>query len=300
MDLADLDLFLDVARRRSFAAVARDRGVDPSSVSRAVAALEARLGVRLLQRTTRAMSPTEAGELFLARAPALIEELRRIADEARSDRADPVGAVRLTASVAFGQTVVGPLLPEIRARLPRLRLELLFTDANLDLVADRVDLALRLGPSPRGDVVGERLFPTRYRVVASPRYLARAGRPVGPRDLRGHACLLFALPDYRSTWRFRDAAGAVEEVPVRGDLIFSTALALRDAALAGLGPALLADWLTRADMADGRLVDLFPAHRAAAAAFDTSAWMLRPSAAYVPRRTAALVAFFRERLGRDG
>lgn len=299
MDLESLALFVDVARARSFAAVARDRGIDPSSVSRTIAALEAGIGARLFQRTTRAMVLTEIGETYLARAPALLEAAEQLRDEAASARADPVGKVRLTTSIAFGQTCLGPLLGRFAQSFPRLDLELILTDSNLDLVQDRIDLAIRFGESHRADVVGERLFDTRYRVVASPDYLRRNGRPVEPADIATHACLLFALPDFRTRWLFRDAT-STREVPVRGQFVISNALTLRQAACNGLGLTLLAHWLVDADIASGRLVDLFPNHACAATSFGTAAWLLWPSQTYLPRRTRTVMDFLRNALGQDG
>ena len=145
MDTQALVMFVDVARAGSFAVVARERGVDPSSVSRGIAALEARVRTRLFQRTTRSLALTEAGEVYFARAPAIIAAAAQLLDESASVRSDPVGLVRLTASIAFGQACLMPLLTGFSARFPRLTLDLILTDVNLDLVADRVDLAIRLG-----------------------------------------------------------------------------------------------------------------------------------------------------------
>jgi DNA-binding transcriptional LysR family regulator len=297
MDIEALRLFIEIAQRGSFAAVARDRDLDPSSVSRIVAGLEAALGARLFQRTTRAMSLTQAGELFLARLVPVLEELGRAQDEITSLRADPVGSLRLTASVAFGQACLVPLLPSFREAFPRLQLELLLSDSNLDLVAERIDLAIRLAPSYRADVVGVKLFATRYRVVASPADLARHGVPEAPAAIGRRDCLLFTLPEFRTRWLFR-RDGVTEEVPVRGNLVISNALALRQAALAGLGPALLADWLVDGDLASGALIDLFPGHEVTATSFDTAAWLLYPSRDHLPRKVRSAIDFLRAHLAR--
>ena len=256
--------------------------------------LEAELGVRWLQRTTRAMVLTEAGEAYLARVLPLIDELARARDEATSLRTDPAGTLRLTASVAFGQECLVPLLSELRSTFPRLKFELLFTDTNLDLVAERIDLAIRLAPSFRADVVGVRLFPTRYRIVASPDYLAREGGIRTPDDLGVRPCLLMSLPGFRSRWLLRRGA-ETWDVPVQGDVVMSSALPLRAAAVAGLGPALLADWLVRDDLAAGRLVDAMPDHEATATTFDTAAWLLYPSRDHLPRKVRSIMDFLRQR-----
>ncbi len=296
MDIVSLRLFVDVAQRHSFSAVARDRAIDPSSVSRAVAALEAELGTRLFQRTTRTLALTEAGELYLARVAPLVEELERARDDVASARTDPAGTIRLTASVAFGQMRVVPLLAAFGAAFPRLELELILSDANVDLVADRIDLAIRLAPSYRADVIGVKLIPTRYRVVASPGYNNREDLPGTPEALSHRECLRFNLPDYRTRWLFRRNS-KVTEVPVGGRIVISNALALRSAALSGLGPALLGDWLVRDDLAAGRLVDLFPDHDVAATTFDTAAWLLYPSKEHLPSKVRAVIDFLRKELG---
>lgn len=296
MDLDTLSLFVHVVQRGSFAAAARDRNLDPSSVSRTIAGLEAALNVRLLQRTTRAMVLTEAGEQYFARIQPLLEELARVHDDTTSMRADPLGTLRLTASVSFGDTCLIPLLPAFQEAFPRLHLELILTDKTLDLVAERIDLAIRLAPSYRADVIGTKLFPTRYRVVASPAYVRRTETLHVPSDLDAHACLLFSLPDFRTRWLFR-RHGAIIEQPVRGTLILSNALALRSAALAGLGPTLLPDWLIGHALAAGDLVDVFPDYDVAATTFETAAWLLYPSRAYLPIKVRATIDFLKKHCG---
>jgi DNA-binding transcriptional LysR family regulator len=296
MDLAALSLFADIARRGSFAAVARERAIEPSTVSRSLAALEAELGFRLFQRSTRKVALTEAGSAYLRRIEDLLAGLDAAREEAHAVVAGPSGALRITASVAFGARMIVPLLAEFRGRYPGVRLELIFTDDNVDLVAERIDIAFRLAPSYRGDVVGVRVLETRYRVCATPRYLASVPPLNSPRDLAAHRCLLFALPQYRSRWLFRQRGGKVEEVPVDGDIVISNALALFTAMLQGLGPALLPDWLIHREFADRRVVDVFPTFEAAATDFSTAAWLLYPSRSQLPPKTRAAIDFFRARL----
>jgi DNA-binding transcriptional LysR family regulator len=295
MDLATLRLFVDVAERLSFASVARDRSLDPSVVSREIAGLEAKLGTRLFQRTTRVMTLTEAGEAYLAAIKPHVDGLEAAEDTLAEAAREPEGLLRVTASAALGETLLVPLMPRFQAALPRLQVELLLTDANVDLVAERVDIAIRLAPSFRADVIGVKLFPTRYHVVASPHYVERYGRLNRPEDLSERQCLLFALPEIRTRWIFA-TRGEPQEVAVQGRLISSNATALRLAALAGLGPALLADWLISDDLASGALIDLLPDHRATPTSFDTAAWLLYPSRAYMPRKTRSAIDFFKDQL----
>ncbi|SRR5579883_155452 len=291
MNITDLILFIDVMRHGSFAAVARDRDIDPSSVSRAIANLEAELGARLFQRTTRRLAPTEAGRIYFERIEPLINELERAKDEAKDVSAQPVGTLRMTTSVSFGQACILPLLPELFRRYPTLQIELLLTDANLDLIEERIDLAIRLGPRPDVLYIGKKLFDTYYSVVASPSYIQQIGPVLKPSDLIDHKCLLFALPNYRSKWKFRDKKGVIEEIPVKGHLIISNALALRQAALDSLGPALLANWLIDIDLKNGTLVNLFPDYCITATDFNTAAWLLYPSHSYLPLKVRVVINF---------
>ena len=289
MDLDALHTFTDVVRRGSFAAVARERGVDPSSVSRQIAVLEDELGYRLFERTTRRLSPTEAGQVYHDRIVGLIEELT-FAREAGADvLATLKGRLRITASVAFGERWLMSRVASFRRLYPKLDLDLVLSDGVIDIAAEGIDVGVRLGTRMTGSLVATGLFATCYRVVAAPSYIERHGRPDSPADLADHDCLVFPLPGFRSLWRFRSGERKVAEVEPQGALTISNALALRRAALDGLGIALLADWTIGTDIADSALVDLFPAFDCSAANFDTAAWIVYPSRAYVPAKTRAFI-----------
>ncbi|MEM9604062.1 MAG: LysR family transcriptional regulator [Pseudomonadota bacterium] len=299
MNLDTLRLFIDVANRLSFAAVADEHGISASSVSRAIAQLEQSLGVRLFQRTTRTMSLTESGALYAQHVAGIIEALAHAEDQARSVSRGPAGTLRLTASVAFGERVIVPLIGDFKARYPELKLDLLFTDTAVDLVDAGVDLAVRLGPRPSGDVVATRLCATRYRVVASPTYVETAATIRVPEDLAHHPCTVFALPGFRSCWRFRalhGGGGHDTAVDISAETTVTSALSLRSIVLGGGGPALLAGWLIGDDIAAGRLVDVLPEHQATATDFDTAAWLVYPSRAYLPSKVRVAIDFLKSRV----
>jgi DNA-binding transcriptional LysR family regulator len=297
MDMRHLKVVIEVVRQGSFAGAARHLDLTPSAVTRAVAALEAALGARLLQRTTRKVALTEAGAAYLDRVRPLLEELDRAGDELHASTGQVRGVVRVTASVAYGQTVLVPLLPALHAAHPALEVDLLLSDAVVDLVSQHIDVALRLGPAVDSSLVGMRLRSVRHRVCASPAYLRRHGRPRTPADLARCDCLRFALPGYRTQWTLREREGQTEVVAVRGWLVMSTALALHRATLDGLGPALLGDWLVDGDIAAGRLIDLFPEHEVTATNFDSAVWLLYASRDHTPQRVRAFVDFVKGRLG---
>jgi DNA-binding transcriptional LysR family regulator len=298
MDIESMRLMIDVVRHASFAGAARRHHLDPSSVSRTVAQIEAELGFRIFRRTTRSMSLTEVGERYIQRIEAVLQELDAAAEEAKALHATPQGRLRMTASVAFGQRCLMPLLPKFRNEFPALQLELILSDSNLDLIGEGIDLAIRLGPGFTGDVIGAKLMDTRYRVCASAAYLKKAPKLRKPADLAGVASLLFTFPGFRSRWLFRSRSGAIADVPVKGDILISNALALRECALAGLGPALLPDWLIDDDIASRRLIDLYPSYEVTATTFDTAAFLLYSNRTFLPNKVRLTIDFLRRHLVR--
>jgi len=296
MDTGLLKIVALVAQQGSFAAAARVMNLDPSSVSRSVAAVEAELGLRLFQRTTRSLALTEEGDTYLRRVTPLLEELDAAKEAAAHARHTPSGTLKMTASVAFTDTCIVPHLSAFLETYPEISVELLPSDANLDIAANGIDLAIRLAAAPSGDLVSTRLLKTRYIVCASHGYVS-AHPPIGaPQDLVAHDCLRFALPEFRTRWRFRRNGAEPFEVPVSGRTVIANALSLRRAAIAGLGPVLLAEWLVGQDIADGRLIDLFPDYESTATEFDTGAWALYPSRSFLPRKVRVMIDFLRERL----
>jgi DNA-binding transcriptional LysR family regulator len=299
MDTEQLKTFVEVVRLGSFAAAARELATDPSAVTRAVAALEKDLGVRLLERTTRRLALTKAGTAYHENVRGLLKGLQRASDEARDLAGQPEGVVRVTASVTYGYTVLVPMLMALRKAYPGLEIDLLLTEQVIDLVAEQVDVALRLRQVVDSSLVGVRLARIRYHVCASPAYLERHGAPLTPTDLAMHDCIRCPVLGYRRQWRFRDALGAIDAVDVAGSLMMSNSLAIHRAALEGLGPALLADWLVGTDLAAGRLIDLFPAHEATPTDFDNAIWLLHTSRSYIPHRVRAFVDFIKNQHAED-
>lgn len=299
MDLSVLQTFVDIVKQGSFAAVARERNIDPSSVSRAIAALEKELGIRLLQRTTRQLSLTEAGMTYFQRIEPLVEELQQAIAIATDLSGQPKGTLRVTASVSFGLTCIVPLLPEFRAHYPDLRVDLVLTDANLNLLTERIDLAIRLGSLADSTLIAQRLMPTRYYVCASPTYLKQQGTPHTPEAIVDHNCLLFPLAGFRSQWRFKPQGSPEQnelEVWVQGDTMISNAIALRQCAIAEMGLALLPNWLIDTHLQDGTLVDVFPDYEMTATDFSTAAWLVYPSRTYVPLKVRVFIEFLKQAL----
>lgn len=296
METNSLRTFVHVTDCGSFTAAAQRLGVDPSFVSRTIGALEKELGFQLFHRSTRKIALTSAGSVYLQRLTPLLEELQQAEEAARDQNLRPEGRLTLTASTAFGQIRILPHMAEFRQRYPGVRLNLRFTDSMLDIVAEQVDLACRLASTPDPNLVGRKLFSTCFLACASPEYLAKAGEPVGPAELEGHQTLAFNLPGYRERWLFKSSRGDITKVPLRPNIWVSNALALRELALAGMGIALLANWLVDDDLKNKRLVRLFSAYQVTGTDFESAAWLLYPSRRLIPGKTRAMVDFLREKL----
>ncbi|MEM6611422.1 MAG: LysR family transcriptional regulator [Cyanobacteria bacterium P01_C01_bin.72] len=295
MDLEVLKVFVEVVRQGSFAAVARDRNVDPSSVSRAISGLEQELGVRLFQRTTRKLSPTEAGIVYCDRITPLIAEMQQ-AVELVTESEQPQGTLRVTASVSFGLKCLVPLLPKFEELYPDLAIELLLTDRRLDLVSERIDLAIRLGQLTDSTLIAQKLMSMRYSVCGSPRYLLQHQLIEKPEDVTQHNCLLFPLAGYRSRWFFRDRQNEVTEVPVTGRTIISNAVGLQECAIAGMGLVLLPQWLTESAIEARKLIKVLPDYEVTATDFNPTAWLIYPSRNYVPLKVKVFIDFCQQHL----
>ncbi len=296
MDIQTLTIFVEVAKLKSFAAVARLYNVDPSTISRTIGGLEDELSIRLFQRTTRSLSLSEAGEEYLKTIDPLLQELEQAADLATLKQTLPSGTLRLSTSVAFGHECIIPLLSEFKIHYPNLIMELILSDENLDLVHDRIDLAIRLAPSISDDLIVSKLISTCYKVVCHPDL---ADSISSPNDLPDQDCLLFNYTDYKNFWRFRHKQEETEtEIPVQGRILMSNALSLKQACQNKLGPALLPDWLIDQEISRGKLVNLFPDFDVTATSFDTGAWFVYPSRNYLPAKIRVTIDFIRQHLNK--
>ncbi len=249
--LLELSVFVRAAETGSFSRVAREFRVSQPSVSRMVASLEARLGVKLLLRTTRHVTATDAGTVFLERARQILDDLDEAAHAARG--VDSLhGLLRVAMSGAFGTREVIPRLPIFLAEHPRLKIELLVSDRTDDLVAEGADIALRLGRLTDSQF-GARLLGTAPRlVIASPDYLMERGIPETLADLSGHDCIVGPGLSGRSGWSFM-RSGAVTSVTVDGRVQVASAEGVMACVKAGLGIAVVSQWMCRAELERGEL-----------------------------------------------
>lgn len=291
MDISTLKLFMEVAHQGSFTDVAKTEGVAPSSVSRAIAGLENELGIRLFQRSTRKLKPTEAGLVYLERIASIVDELESARQIATDVSEEPRGTLRVTAPTVFGQTHIVPLLPELQARYPSMTIELLLTDAYLDLIEERVDVAIRLGSLQDSTYIARRLQKMDFFICASPEYIEKHGKPDTPQEIRNHNCLLFPRTGHSLNWLFKDNDGNIFEVPISGKCLITNSDAIRQSALSGMGLALLPDWLINTDVQSGSLVTLFDEFTVTATNYGSAVWLLYPSREYVPLKTRVFINY---------
>jgi DNA-binding transcriptional LysR family regulator len=255
--LDGVEVFLRVAERRGFRAAAADLGVTPSAVSQAVRALEARLGIALLTRTTRSVGLTEAGQRFLERARPAFQEIIAAGEAASVLGAKPSGLLRLAVPRAVVRVVLRPLLASFCAAYPEVTVEIVASEELVDLARDGFDAGIRLGEFIASDMVAVRLTPPlRLVVVASPSYLGRAGRPRTPADLASHACVrMRRSAGVLANWRLQDADHPIDVV-VSGPLIVHDYSSMLDTALAGAALAQVPEPIAREYVTAGRLEEV--------------------------------------------
>jgi len=234
-DFEGLAMFAKVAEERSFAAAARTMGVSVATVSRAVTRLEERLGGRLFNRTSRRLALTDYGHMLAERATKIYAEAEEAEDFARETSSRPRGLVKLAAPLSFGARWVAPMLPEFFRRYPEIAVDLHLNDAQVDLIGDGFDAALRIAVMEDSSLVARLIAPVRRFVVASPTYIARYGRPQHPRDLGAHRCLSYINRSKRETWRFTNRKTG-EQCPITptGPLRGTSVEALMPTVLEGL------------------------------------------------------------------
>lgn len=291
--LNEIAAFVEVGRRLSFARAAEQLDLHVSAVSRAVAALETRLGVRLLQRTTRRVGLTEAGRVHLTRCEAVLAELQA-AESAASALGEALhGTLRVSAPSGLGLTHLTPALAEFLSLHPQLVLDLHLSNRNVDLVEEGFDLAIRVGALRDSRLVARRLGDSRRILVASPGYVEAHGEPKRPAELAVRDALVLEVGALPERWALQ-RRGAHASVRAKTRLRSNNALALLDACRGGAGIALLPQFAVDADLAARRLVRLLPAW----AATEQGIFAIYPGNRFIPAKVRAFVDFFETRLGR--
>ena len=291
IELEDLRSFAEVVESGGFTRAARRLGVSKSVISRRIARLEDELGSRLLSRTTRGLSPTEAGLELKARSERILTELEEAREAVASQGSEVVGRLRLSAPLSFGVLHIAPVLTEIARKHPRLEMDVAYSDRIVDVVGEGFDAAIRIGALKDSSLVARRLAPVRAVVVASPDYLARNGRPRTPRDLTGQQCLIYTGSSTLD-WVFRSGKRTIAVRP-EGRLRTDNGEVMRQWAIEGLGIAALPSFLASDALAEGKLEAILRDYQMPEAAI----YVVRPPGAYVPGKVRVLIDTLAERFG---
>lgn len=295
--LLALRTFVEVADAGGFSKAARKLGVSTSSATRLLDALEEALGTALLTRSTRAVTLTDAGAAYLEQITRVLADLDEADSGISEESGEPVGPLRVSMPATFGRLCLGPHIARFMQAHPRVVVDIVLTDAMLDLASERIDVAVRIGVLAQVPRLVERALSRHHRyVVASHDYLERAGVPVLPEDLARHECLRFAYTAARQRWTFHRGDHATE-VDVGGRLLVNSSDMLREAALGDMGIALLPQWLVGEDVRTGRLRRLFEDY-----AVNPHRESVSVYAAYLPnrrrsRKVQAFLQFLSEHVG---
>ncbi|HYC41513.1 MAG TPA: LysR substrate-binding domain-containing protein [Noviherbaspirillum sp.] len=260
--LSALRAFCRVVEAGSFSAAAAGINVSHTVMSKQVRQLEMLLGVQLLNRTTRRLALTEAGQTYYERARRILDELHDADLAVSRHHAVPRGTLRISAPMAFGTLDMGTWLPDFMARYPELKIDLVCNDRYVDLIEEGFDVAIRLAREmPDSSLSARKLATTATILVASPDYLRRCGAPTRPEDLAGHNCMAYALSPRPNEWTLTSTSGERTTVTIGGSFQSNTGIALRSAALGGMGIAALASFIVHDDLARGGLVPVLPGYR---------------------------------------
>ena len=295
MQMDDREVFFSVVEANGFGAAARRLETTPASVSRRVKALEQRLGVRLLQRTTRKLSLTEAGKRYFREARRLLHELDDLEQALIASSHEPEGELRIVAPMSFGQRRLASTVARFAALHRKLRISLILEDRETDLIDEAADLAIRIGYPTDSSMIVRAIAPIPRYACASPEYLERRGYPEVPEDLLHHDCLHYNLISEREEWTFIGDNGE-QTLAIKGCFCSNNGDALAAAAMQGLGVTLLPSFIVEEGLSDGRLVKVLEDYERA----PLTLFALYPSRQHVPAKTRTFLEYLLDQFVEKG
>lgn len=290
--LYEMSVFEKVVAAGSLSAAARDLGVSTAVVSRRLAALEARLGVRLVNRTTRRLALTDEGAIYHEACARILAEIEDADSAAAAQRVEPQGLLKVALPASFGHKHIAPLVPPFAARYPKIELAFSLSDRTVNVIAEGYDLAIRIGELEDSSLAARKLAPNRRVVCASPQYLREHPAPRVPEDLRQHNCL--TTTDLQMNWEYKGPDGKRGMVRVSGHYACDNWEVLREWAMAGLGVALKSTWDVRRQLGEGLLVPLLPEYDFGT---DVAIYAVYPHRRYLPAKTRVFIDYLAESFG---
>ena len=290
--LQEMAIFSKVVAAGSLSAAARELGLSPALVSRRLAALESRLGVRLVNRTTRSLNLTVEGSRYYDACTRVLAEIEEADAEVSAGRVEPQGALKVALPASFGHQHVAPLVPQFAARYPKVQLALSLSDRSVNLMDEGFDVAVCIADLQDSSLAARKLAPNRRVVCASPSYLAAHGTPRTPEDLAKHNCLVTS--EFVSNWEYKSPDGRPSSVRVQARYACDNWEVLREWALAGLGIALKSTWDVYRQLQDGSLITLLPGY---AFYSDVAIYAVYPHRRFLPAKTRVFIEFLAQSFG---
>ncbi|MBU2982829.1 LysR family transcriptional regulator [Lentibacter algarum] len=289
-DLKTLELFVRAATLGAIGRAGAEFDFSPTNASQRIKALEAELGVKLMNRTTRSVSLTPDGEVLLENAKRILDELEDVRTVLTQSKDAVSGALRVTASASFGRAHIIPFIPEFVALYPNVSLELDLSDTVVDIVEKGFDLAFRIGPLAPSSLLAQKIDANPVWLVASPEYIEKAGHPQTPQDLSHHACMPLGKTQ---NWRLVGADGVEHDVPVSGPVSVNFGDAVGEWVVAGMGIGRPALWHAGPDLLAGRLVRVLPDYDVVP---QSNIWAVRPPGRLMPARVRAFLSFMQDKI----
>lgn len=289
--LGAMRAFVRVVQTGSFSAVGRELNTTQATISKKVAALEAKLGVKLLTRSSRDVSLTQAGTDYYEQTVVMLAELDEVEARVRSQVATPQGTLRVTAPVAFGRLVLAPIVGEFLEKYPDIKIDMSLGDRHVDLIAEGVDVAIRARKLEDSSLIARHLFENPMLLVASPEYVKLHGDPREPADLKRHNCIVYSLLRTGNYWHFTHQGKEIS-VPVTGTFQSDSGDTNLEVALSGLGITALPIWMVNEHLQSGKLVQLLSDYKGDSIPFNA----IYPQNRYVPLKVRCFVEFLKEKL----
>lgn len=294
--LDTLRIFVATLRKGSLSAAGRSLSLSPATISRRISALEDELGVQLVDRTSRNLKVTEAGQAFLERAEVVLEAMAEAEEAARSSKLRPEGRLRVHSRTQIGLRVIAPLLPRFAERYPDIQVEFELSEHPVNIVEHDFDVDIRTGASTDSTFVIKRLLSSDEVLVASPSFVKAHPRIRLPSDLPQVRCLTYRREREATSWKYIDAEGQQQEVPIQGVLSSNNGEVLRLAAIGGMGIALLSEPTVRSCIRDGSLLRLLPETRFAVRGFSNGVYAVFRQSRALPLKVRSFVDFIAEAL----
>jgi DNA-binding transcriptional LysR family regulator len=289
--LQPMRIFVSVVQNGSLSSAGRQLGLSPASVSRHISALEASLGCRLVNRTSRKLTLTEAGELYFAKVEQILHQIAEANDSVAQLQSMPRGTLRVHSRMLVGHLYVVPALPTFLAQNPEVKIDLLLSNRVADLVEQNIDIDIRIGKLLDSSLVAKKLAVSERILCAAPGYLRQRPAIRKPSDLAAHNCLTYRINLGRTVWRFLNRSDVLEEIPVAGNLQSDNGQALLAATRAGVGVALMPDWAVRDDLASGKLRRLLANYRISHIEFDNGVYAVYQQSRNLPAKVRVFLDF---------